>query len=520
MVHSSSVVYYMTGKWQKLKNKVVTTRFAFKKVGSLIFQPKSLRLHSSSSTKRRESFHSKIHWRLNKKTKIVMVVLVTAVILISSFVLLYKPCGSKSDLTIIPQDNSTSTPNPSPSVTPPPQSIAPSPPDISSIIGPTNPLQPSKPKPPGLIESSPVINRTVWLQVAETAWSYFQPGVGVDPTTGLPYAGGSGFKAFTDWDLGVYIQSVIDAQEVGLINSTGAWGSYYRINKVLNFLETRPLNATTNYPFWFYDATNGTGYLVNTTYASDSVDVIDTGRLFVALHNLVLYNSSLTSRVDDIVLYGRSNYTALVPAIQNDASSNSIYAYFIDSGYASFWPNQIGYVPNDILRNIVNSPKVTTYGVSLPDTPISCDPLLCSVFELNTNDSALMSLMKQVYLAHEAYYNATGQYVAFSEGNGINTYVWEWVTNGTGGSWTITTSNGVPYSGYPIIFSKVAFSFLALYNTTYARNTVIYLEKVLPTPVNGYSNGADNYGDLSAGVGSNTNGLILDAAWYALNVTS
>ena len=44
-----------------------------------------------------------------------------------------------------------------------------------------------------------------------------QPGVGVDNNTGLPYATAYGFYAFTDWDLGVYIQAIIDAQELNLI---------------------------------------------------------------------------------------------------------------------------------------------------------------------------------------------------------------------------------------------------------------------------------------------------------------
>ena len=57
--------------------------------------------------------------------------------------------------------------------------------------------------------------------MADNAWAYFSTGIGVDSTTGLPYAGGAGFKAFTDWDLGAYIQAVIDAQEIGMINSTG-----------------------------------------------------------------------------------------------------------------------------------------------------------------------------------------------------------------------------------------------------------------------------------------------------------
>jgi hypothetical protein len=45
---------------------------------------------------------------------------------------------------------------------------------------------------------------------------------------------------------------------------------------------------------------------------------------------------------------------------------------------------------------------------------------------------------------------------------------------------------------------------------------VIYLEKTLPDPASGYADGADNSGNFLASTGSNTNGLILDAALYAI----
>ena len=133
-----------------------------------------------------------------------------------------------------------------------------------------------------------------------------------------------------------------------------------------------------------------------------------------------------------------------------------------------------------------------------------------------------MALSQQVYLASEAYYNATGNFAAFSEGNGYNgTFIDEWVVVPNGDTWVITT---LGVSGYlsvdPVIYTKIAFSFLALYNTTYARNMIIYLEQNLPLPVIGYADGANNSGFAISGIGSNTNQLILDAALYALQNNS
>jgi uncharacterized protein DUF3131 len=373
---------------------------------------------------------------------------------------------------------------------------------------------------PGLIQSANVINSPVWMKVAANAWAYYQPGVGVNVNTGLPYAG-TGFTGFTDWDLGCYIQAAINAQKLGLIGNDSAWDFSARIDKVLTFLENRPLNTTTDYPFQFYDGR--TGQDCASISQKPTVDISDTGRLFIALNNLINFNSSLRQTVDNIVLNGRSDYIVLLPEITSLAGSNSIYSYFDASGFASFWPDQLSSVPSSILNNIFSAGNVTTYGnVWLPEASICCDPLLSSVFELNNNSSQLMALSRQVYLASAAYYNATGDYAAFSEGNSpssdgkSNNYIWEWVVLPNGDTWKITGSGTAYLNIKPVIYNKVAFSFLALYNTTYARNTLVYLEQTLPYPTNGYYDGADNSGNFVPDDGSNTNSLILDAALYAI----
>ena len=207
--------------------------------------------------------------------------------------------------------------------------------------------------------------------------------------------------------------------------------------------------------------------------------------------------------------------------IKSDSlTSTSIYAYYFASGFASFFP-ELSNAPDAILNNMLNAGNVTTYGnVSLPKASISCEPLLCSVFDLNNTSPTypkLMVLANQVYLAHEAKYNETGEYVAFSEGNSPLGFIWEWVVLPNGYTWKITSGGSSSYLEInPIIYNKVAFSFLALYNTTYARNMVVYLEQSLPDPKFGYWEGADNSKKLVSSVGSNTNGLILSAARYAI----
>jgi len=494
--------------------------FNYKKLCSFpLFISNSLKASIEEGPKKH--FFKLEHWQFSKKAKCLIVFAIIAVMLISVFAFLPKQNTSKAD--VIPQNTSTPTSSPGS-----PTATATQPPKKQSdtnqwipVIQTHNPIADPTPKSPGVIESAQTINSTVWKKVATNAWNYFQPGVGVDSNTGLPYAGTGSFPEFTDWDLGVYIQAVIDAQKIGLIDTDGNWGSYARLDKVLTFLETRELNNVTAYPYWFYQAADGKDYHAISDTSTALIDTVDTGRLFVALNNLKTYNPAWTMRINNFVYNvngNRSDYASLVPGINSGDSSNSIYGYYCSSGYASFWPKQLGSVPGSILNAILSSTNVTTNGISLPSAQISSEPLLCSLFELNNNDSRLIALSKQVYLAHEAYYNATGEYVAFSEGNSPSGFVWEWVVLGNGDTWKVQDTGTLGTSSYtsiePVFYSKVAFSFLSLYNTTFAHDMVVSLEQNLPNPKSGYSDGADNLGDVVSQVGSNTNGLILDAALY------
>ncbi len=485
---------------------------------------KFVSLTASLEVENKKGFSGKNRWRFSRKAKSLIVFAIIIVMLISILAFLPKP----SESTPLPKNTATPTPSPSntvaPKITNQPTS-APTPlhviwQDPSMLSTTPGPF----PKPPGTIKSAQPINTTTWFAIARNAWAYFQPGVGVDSTTGLPTSGYAS-PCFTDWDLGVYIQAVMDAQKLNLTQTDGGWGSSARIEKVITFLETRPLNDTTHYPFWFYQSADGQDWHQNSDLATSPVDVVDSGRLFVALNNLRVFNSSLIPRINNIVLYGqyfnRSNYAALVPSIKTDGlTSTSIYAYYIDSGFASFWPNILGSIPSTIMNNIFSAGNVTVNGVSLPAAAITGDPLLCSVFELNNNDSQLMALTNQVYLVHQAYYNSTGKYRAFSEGPSFSApWQWEWVVLPDNRSWIILDGSQQVLNITPMIYSKIAISFLALYNSTFARNLSIHVEDAIPAPIDGYCEGVDEAGVIFDGVGLNTNGLILDSSLYAVNNT-
>jgi hypothetical protein len=457
-------------------------------------------------------------WHFSKMEKIIIGITISAILLVSAFGFIMnaeKPAPTE----VVPVVNDpTASPSPSPDTI---QATSPSPsttrkPTQIPSTGAVPTIDAQINKPPGLIESSQHLNSTVWKAIAQNAWAYYQVGRGVDSTTGLP-AAGYGWNYFTDWDLGVYIQAVMDAEQLGLITKTGEWGANARLEKVIRFLETRELNSTTKVPYWFYSS-DGTGYLTQ-----NSIDVIDTGTLFVALYNLKLYEPTFASRINNFVynIYNnRTDYPGLVKSIQNAGSSSSIYTYYCARGFEYFWPSELKGIPEKILDNMYSRTVITYGNVSLPGgAALTCEPLLYSLFYLDTNQR-IKNLVNSTYFAHEAYYQATEKFVAFSEGDSQYGFIWEWVVSPDGETWKI--SNGQTYIEInPIIYTKVSLSFLAIYNSTFAKNMSIYLEKVSPEPKNGYYQGADFNTDPSLAtvldkIGGNTNALILAAAKYAL----
>lgn len=350
---------------------------------------------------------------------------------------------------------------------------------------------------------------TYWTDLAKNAWNYFLPGNGVDATTGL-HGAGIGWPYFTDWDLGVYIQAIVDAWRLGILSKDGTWGADARLAKILTFLENRTLTAN-GLPYVWYDSRTGLPYGDSPTNAAD------TGNLLVALENLKMYRPDLAGRIDNVV-YNRTN-EVLKQAIDVLGSSTNIYDYYVASGFAGFWPTRFSSVAGAILNNIVSAPKVEAYGVKLPRAKILGETVLCSVFALKP-DVRLLDLAKQVYLAHEARYNATGKYVAFSEGNtGLSdpSYVYEWVVLPDGHTWVVQNAAGSNVSITPIVYFKVAVGFFALYNTDFARNMVEYIEAHLPAPTSGYADGLDENGRLVSTTIDKTNGLIIAAARYAVD---
>ena len=148
-------------------------------------------LQASLEAERKKGFFKQNRWRLGKKAKCLIVVAIVAVLLVSFFAFL--PRGIQS---------TPNTPQSSPTASPAAANNQTGSNTLSQIAqllsnwAGSAAQAFSPPKGPGVIESAQTINSTVWREVAANAWAYFQPGVGVDSNTGLPYAEGTSFYSF------------------------------------------------------------------------------------------------------------------------------------------------------------------------------------------------------------------------------------------------------------------------------------------------------------------------------------
>ena len=194
-----------------------------------------------------------------------------------------------------------------------------------------------------------------WQSWASTAWQYYQPGVGVNPTTGLHRAN-LAWGCFSDWDLGSYIYATIYARKLNLISDgsgSGDWQFNDRISKILNFLQNRPL-ASGNYPYHQYtwDGSNGQicpGF-------SSATDSADAGRLLAALYALKNFRSSYTGTVDAIYARSESAYDAMAPS-----GASSYYDYLKAEGFAA-WGYSVSFNGIDSYSGGFTS----IYGQSIP----------------------------------------------------------------------------------------------------------------------------------------------------------
>jgi hypothetical protein len=392
-----------------------------------------------------------------------------------------------------------------PSPTNEPLSTSNSPSEVSSDpLVPTASPEPT-PKPQMSDEA-----RAYWLSIARNAWQYFQPGIGVDAATGLHYAAIPWYNHFTDWDIGCYITAIVEASKLGILEDDGAWGLNSRVNKVLYFLETRALDSR-GAPYDRY-STDGTVY-INTTQVPT-----DTANLLVGLKNLELHRPEYSQRINNIVNV-RTNYELQKQLVSGLTTSVNSYDYFVVKAFAEFWPERFSTEANSIMSNIINANVIVYQDVALPKAKLTWEPILLSIFGFS-HDPNVMNVARQIYLAHEAYNETTGYFVAFSEGNptklAIDMYLWEWVVLPDGSTWVAMKNEVDTVPIIKAVFLKAAVGMDAIYGTQFTQTMTDYMVQKLYT-TQGYKEGiSETYDIIVDCVTDKTNSMILSAARYAL----
>jgi hypothetical protein len=152
----------------------------------------------------------------------------------------------------------------------------------------------------------------------------------------------------------------------------------------------------------------------------------------------------------------------------------------------------------------------------LPKTSLTTEPTFSALFELQNPPTKLYTLAEKEYEAHETYYNLTNAYRAFSEGPALDSsWIYELVVDNNK-TWVVK-AGGVDSDMTPMIFTKTAFSFLAVYNQSYSVALTVYLENKLGRPdVAGYYSGMSENGSTLDSCSLHTNGMIITAARYAI----
>jgi hypothetical protein len=339
-----------------------------------------------------------------------------------------------------------------------------------------------------------------WSNWAKVAWRYFQPGVGVSSATGLHYANAN-WHRLTDWDLGVYISAVICAERLGLVSRDGTWGSDYRFERVLSFLETRSITDD-RLPYAQYEADTG-------VVPSDVVDRLahpsDSAILLLALDDLRSFRPEFSSRIGSVV--GRYDFESF--AQSSYFTANDIYPFYAAQGY---WAFGFSTPKLKALEDLGGGLTVNVYGEEIPKADVTSEPLFMAVLGNRTND-VYRTYADRVFLAQQSRYELTGKLTAFSEGSYLapEYYVYEWIVTGAGKTWQITAGGAVDVP--EVVYTKMAFAFHAVYDNAYTQTLVSQVSSL--GTEKGFLEGILQNGGIVDTLSDKTNCMILQAACYS-----
>lgn len=358
---------------------------------------------------------------------------------------------------------------------------------------------------------------TGWQRYAEIAWRYYSPGVGVNPETGISRAKVD-WDALTDWNAGSYIIATVEAHRLGLIGNDSAWGFRDRMNLILKYLLNRQVGVNSgvgNWPYWAY-YWDGRPYY-NPVYLY--TDVSDSGRLLYALDILRKHDPSFAGQVQQVFQRCRTAYDLMSNQIDQRPSYYGVLEAF---GFNAF-----GYKKSYIAAVFENwrGTFADVEGQILPETITTAEPTLHGVLELGLAGK-FFEYSRRVYEAQRSRWIRTGRLSGWSEGcHPVHEYVYQWILTDSGRTWLICKHDGTRLDIEPLMFTKVAFGYLAIFGTNAFTTSLLSAAIMLSDNRYGFGEAAYENGESAISLwgwniqgfySDSTNQIVLSAARYAL----
>lgn len=362
------------------------------------------------------------------------------------------------------------------------------------------------------------------LEWAKIAWRYFENNT--IPETGLVNSVNN-FHASTIWDTGSFLNGMIAAHRLGIIDRAEF---DQRLDKALTSLSTIPL---------YEDALPNKSYHTQTLQMIDyngkpsatgiGWSAIDVARILVPFQAIlwnypehkakieavldrwqfdrmlldgVMMGSVLEEGIAEIVQEGRIGYEEYGAKALILWGFDAFNAYRTDDFIE--W-QQVEDIPVPDDRRTFERYHAGVY--------ITNEPFMLDGLEFGF-DSRSKNFAWQLLKAQERRFQRTGIPTAVSEGhiNGAPYFVYYNVL-GNNEPWAAITHEGEHYPDKRFVSAKAAFSLSALFDTSY---TDVILKEILPLndPEKGWYAGKYENGETNTAIDANTNGIILESLHY------
>jgi hypothetical protein len=360
---------------------------------------------------------------------------------------------------------------------------------------------------------------------AARAWRYFEANTQTD--TGFVDSV-TGFPSMTIWDLGSYLNALVAARRLGLVDQAKFEG---RALRVLDSLSQMGLYDA-RLPNKAYD----TRTLALVDYDNTPMEhgigwsALDLGRLLVALRVLEVDDPALAQHIR-AVLSGWS--------LHDFARGGELWGTTVSEGSVlNAQEGRIGYeqyaaraavlwgldaIPAASAERIVEWQTVEGVEVATdirkPSVfraidPVVSEPYLMQAFEMGL-DSEARVLAGRVYNAQEARWRATGHLTAVSEDHIDQEPHFLYASiYSADGAWSVVSEDGALYPDLRTQSTKASFGWDALYDTDYT-NLLVAAVSNIGDPDKGWPAGIyEADGRVNEVYTLNTNAMILEALHY------